>query len=87
MALTASAIFKYLATQQSSNTQSTLDRAQSQLAKAWSKVKDDANKSPMTETANALGVVPAPSPGQTVGQKLLPDLGRGPSLIELLKYW
>jgi type II secretory pathway pseudopilin PulG len=43
MALAASAIFKYLATQQASNTQSTLDRVQSQLAKAWSNAVRQAN--------------------------------------------
>jgi type II secretory pathway pseudopilin PulG len=50
MALTASAIFKYLGSQQSSNTQSTLDRTQSQLGRAWSKVKDDARNAAMSET-------------------------------------
>jgi prepilin-type N-terminal cleavage/methylation domain-containing protein len=43
-ALTASATLKFIAVQQTSNTQSTLDRAQSQLARAWSKAKDQALK-------------------------------------------
>jgi prepilin-type N-terminal cleavage/methylation domain-containing protein len=42
MALSASAVIKYLGSQQGANTQSTLDRTQSQLNKAWSKVKDQA---------------------------------------------
>jgi prepilin-type N-terminal cleavage/methylation domain-containing protein len=41
-ALTASAVLKFIAVQQTSNTQSTLDRVQSQLNRAWSKVKDEA---------------------------------------------
>jgi hypothetical protein len=44
MALTASAVLKFIGVQQTSNTQSTLDRVQSQLARAWSKVKDEAYK-------------------------------------------
>ncbi len=43
MALTASAVLKFIGVQQTSNTQSTLDRVQSQLNKAWSKAKDAAN--------------------------------------------
>lgn len=42
MALTASAVIKYMGVQQSNNTQSTLDRVQGQLTLAWSKVKDAA---------------------------------------------
>jgi hypothetical protein len=41
-ALSASAVMKFIAVQQTTNTQSTLDRVQSQLIKAWSKVKDQA---------------------------------------------
>ena len=44
MALSASAVMKFMGVQQNNNTQSTLDRTQSQLGKAWSKVKDEANK-------------------------------------------
>ncbi len=47
MALTASAIFKVLGSQQNANTQSFLDRAQSQLGRAWSKVKDQAYNEPI----------------------------------------
>jgi type II secretory pathway pseudopilin PulG len=43
MALTASAIFKLLGTQQSANTQSFLDRTQSQLGKAWGTVSRQAH--------------------------------------------
>lgn len=39
MALTASAVVKYIEIQQSRNTQSILDRTQAQLNKAWSRVK------------------------------------------------
>ena len=42
MALTASAVLKFVGVQQTTNTQSTLDRTQSQLARAWSKVKEQA---------------------------------------------
>jgi type II secretory pathway pseudopilin PulG len=68
MALAASAILKYVATQQSVNAQSTLDRAQSQLARAWSKVKDDANRSTMSEPAYTPGTSPPTPAGMTVGQ-------------------
>lgn len=44
MALTASAVVKYIAIQQANNTQSVLDRTQGQLAKAWSRVKHQANQ-------------------------------------------
>jgi type II secretory pathway pseudopilin PulG len=47
VALTAGAVLKYVGVQQTSNTQSTLDRVQSQLIKAWSKVKDQAKKEPI----------------------------------------
>ena len=66
-ALTASAVLKFMEVQQTSNTQSTLDRVQSQLGRAWSKVKDDANRSPMTELVYP-GALPPPLPGQNVGQ-------------------
>jgi prepilin-type N-terminal cleavage/methylation domain-containing protein len=56
-ALTASASLKFITVQQTSNTQSTLDRVQSQLAKAWSKVKDDARQAPMTEATNGPGIL------------------------------
>jgi prepilin-type N-terminal cleavage/methylation domain-containing protein len=42
VALSASAVVKYIEVQQNANTQSILDRTQSQLARAWSKVKDQA---------------------------------------------
>lgn len=44
MGLLAGAVLKYVESQQVANTQSTLDRVQSQLGRAWSKVKDDANR-------------------------------------------
>jgi type II secretory pathway pseudopilin PulG len=47
IALVASAVGKFIEVQQTSNTQSILDRVQSQLAKAWSKVKDQAYKEPI----------------------------------------
>jgi type II secretory pathway pseudopilin PulG len=47
MALTAGAVLKFLDVQQATNTQSTLDRVQSQLTRAWSKVKDAAYKEPI----------------------------------------
>jgi prepilin-type N-terminal cleavage/methylation domain-containing protein len=47
VALTASAVLKFIEVQQTNNTQSTLDRVQSQLARAWSKVKDEAVKEPI----------------------------------------
>lgn len=43
-ALTASAVLKFIEVQQTTNTNSTLDRVQSQLGRAWSKVKDQAKK-------------------------------------------
>jgi prepilin-type N-terminal cleavage/methylation domain-containing protein len=67
VALTASAVLKFVEVQQTSNTQSTLDRVQSQLARAWSKVKDDAYfKSPMTEPAYIPGTIPPQLAGMTV---------------------
>lgn len=54
MALTASATMKFITSQQMSNTQSTLDRVQSQLNRAWSKVKDQANKEPIPANVMAL---------------------------------
>jgi len=66
-ALAASAVLKFIEVQQSNNTQSTLDRAQGELAKAWSKVKDDANKASMTE------LVPGGN-GQTVKQWIQQNL-------------
>lgn len=44
MALSAAAVIKFMGTQQGSNTQSTLDRTQAMVTKAWSKVKDQANQ-------------------------------------------
>lgn len=44
MALSASATIKFLGSQQEANTRTTLDKVQSQLNKAWSKVKDQAYK-------------------------------------------
>lgn len=43
-ALSASAVMKFIEVQQNNNTQSTLDRTQGELSKAWSKVKDQAYK-------------------------------------------
>lgn len=50
MALTAAAVLKFLAVQQTTNTQSTLDRVQSQLIRAWSKAKDQAIREPIPPT-------------------------------------
>ena len=47
MALSASAVMKFMGVQQENNTKSTLERTQSNLGKAWSKVKDQANKEPI----------------------------------------
>jgi prepilin-type N-terminal cleavage/methylation domain-containing protein len=55
-ALTASAVLKFIAVQQTSNAQSTLDRVQSQLARAWSKVKEEARNAAMAEVPNAAGI-------------------------------
>lgn len=54
MALTASAVLKFIGVQQASNTQSTLDRVQSQLIKAWSKVVEQAKKEPIPPGIMAL---------------------------------
>lgn len=48
VALSASAVIKYIEVQQNANTQSILDRTQSQLSRAWSKVKDEAFKETMS---------------------------------------
>ncbi len=53
-AITASAVLKFIGVQQTSNTQSTLDRVQSQLARAWSKVKDQAKNDPIPPAVMAL---------------------------------
>ena len=52
-ALTAGATLKFLGSQQIANTKSTLDRTQSQLNKAWSKVKDQAYREQMPSAVNA----------------------------------
>jgi prepilin-type N-terminal cleavage/methylation domain-containing protein len=44
MALSASAVIKYLGSQEEANTKATFNKVQSQLNKAWSKVKDQAYK-------------------------------------------
>lgn len=44
MALSAAAVIKFMGTQEGANTQSTLDRTQAMVNKAWSKVKDQAYK-------------------------------------------
>jgi len=46
-ALSAAATLKFVASQQEANTKSTLDKVQSQLNKAWAKVKDQAYKEPI----------------------------------------
>lgn len=67
MALTASAVLKFIEVQQRSNTQSTLDRVQGELGKVWSKVKDEAwYRSPMTEPAISITMPPTPV-GMPVG--------------------
>jgi len=53
MALSASAVIKFMGTQQESNTKSTLERTQSQLNKAYSKVKDDAYKETIPAATDA----------------------------------
>ena len=73
-AITASAVLKFIGVQQTSNTQSTLDRVQSQLARAWSKVKDDAIRSPMTEPAYIPGTIPPQPAGVTVGSWIATNL-------------
>jgi prepilin-type N-terminal cleavage/methylation domain-containing protein len=52
MALSAAAVIKFLGSQQVANTRSTLDRTQSQLNKAWSKVKDQANREEIPPAIN-----------------------------------
>src|SRR6516164_6648182 len=47
LALSAGAVVKFMAVQQRSNTQTTLDRTQAKLNKAWSAVKDQAYKEPI----------------------------------------
>jgi type II secretory pathway pseudopilin PulG len=75
VALTAGAVLKYVGVQQTSNTQSTLDRVQSQLGRAWSKVKDDALKAPMTEPAYIPGTYPPQlAPQQPIKQWILQNL-------------
>jgi prepilin-type N-terminal cleavage/methylation domain-containing protein len=66
VALSVSAVMKFIAVQQTTNTQSTLNRVQSQLIKAWSKVKDDAMKAPMSEPVPGTGI-----PGIPIKQWLL----------------
>lgn len=57
MALMAGAVMKVMATSQGNNTQSRLDSVQSQLSRAWSKVKDEAYyKSQMNEIVPGLGI-------------------------------
>lgn len=58
VALSASAVLKFIQVQQTTNTQSTLDRVQSQLAKAWSKVKDQAFKEAPSLAAGLAGTDP-----------------------------
>lgn len=73
MALTAGAVMKVMATSQTNNTQTRLDSVQSQLSRAWSKVKDEAYyKSQMNE--------PVPGLGTPVSQWILTNLAQiGPS--------
>lgn len=49
MALSAAAVIKFMGSQQIANTQTTLDKTQAKLTSVWGKVKDDANKSAMSE--------------------------------------
>jgi hypothetical protein len=53
MALTAGAVIKFMAVQQTSNTRTTLDRTQSKLNKAWSAVKDQAYTEPIPANVQA----------------------------------
>ncbi len=64
MALTAAAVLKFLGVQQTSNTQSYLDRVQSQLIKAWSKVKDSAKNETVPPTVVALAGTDANANGR-----------------------
>lgn len=66
VALSASAVLKFIVSQQVTNTQATMDKTQSVLNRAWSKVKDEANKAPMTEIV--------PGVGQTVQQWIWTNL-------------
>ncbi|HTU19845.1 MAG TPA: prepilin-type N-terminal cleavage/methylation domain-containing protein [Gemmataceae bacterium] len=49
-ALSAGAVLKFIEVQQNNNTQSTLDRTQGELGKAWSKVKNQAYKETIPPT-------------------------------------
>ncbi len=66
MALTASAVLKFIGVQQTSNTQSYLDRVQSQLGRAWSKVKDQALKEPIPPALAAWMQTPYPTPSSPI---------------------
>jgi prepilin-type N-terminal cleavage/methylation domain-containing protein len=76
MALTASAVIKYLGSQQAANTQSTLDRTQAALNAAYSKVKDDAYspRSSMSEPVPANAVPPPTPTTSTVGAWIAANL-------------
>jgi Tfp pilus assembly protein FimT len=68
MALSASAVIKFLGSQEEANTKATFNKVQSQLNKAWSKVKDEAYKAPMTEIVPA-NAVPPPTPSTNTAGK------------------
>jgi prepilin-type N-terminal cleavage/methylation domain-containing protein len=53
VALSASAVIKFLGSQQQANTQSTLDRTQAKLNVAWAKVKDQAFKETIDPSVDA----------------------------------
>ncbi len=53
VALSASAVIKFLGSQQQANTQSTLDRTQAKLNVAWSKLKDTAWHETIDPTVDA----------------------------------
>jgi prepilin-type N-terminal cleavage/methylation domain-containing protein len=70
IALTAGGVMKYIGSQMRANTQGTLDKTQSQLNKAWSKVKDQAYSEKIDPVVEAwiqanLSGTDANSPGRT----------------------
>jgi type II secretory pathway pseudopilin PulG len=68
MALSASAVIKFMAVQQNSNTQTTLNKVQSVLNRQWSAAKDQAWKESMSE------IVPGSNPPITVQQYIQTNL-------------
>ena len=74
MALSAGAVIKFMAVQQRSNTQTTLDRTQAKVNKAWSAVKDQAFMEPIPAITQSLILQPAPPwPGLAGNDTLATD--------------